>query len=624
MALHHGKRVLIDGFWGLQTLAEESNLDPHWWSASSNVVVTADGSAAVLRSPANFNTATAHSNVVLSTFDAAYQSGNIIYWDIQIGSVAASSVRTYSTTGGANTTVRSNQAEARWKRLMLNDMAYSLNGTEFIQLTSVGTAYAVGITAPSVTPTVSFVAGGSGSLTVGVTVSYAYRNSVTGHVSAPSTASASSGASGGSLTLRTAVTASSQTGVDGIILYITADGGSIRYLYTNTTGDPVIHANSTGNIDISLALLTNLDTLTPETSYNSVPPQNAFFQFKWGDRLCLCDFRGATTRQQVQYNVYENCYYGIPWESWWPFNIINIPNKSDAARSGIETPLGALILGEQDSYLIRGSLTDKISAPEATISVTEHMQALNWSIGTRSPYTLKTTPFGEMWLDQNKRIQLWQRSGFPDEAGLPIRSSLAAILDTDSARNMAEAEWYQHGDDGGHYVLTASTSGSTNNTLFIVTVYKDPEDNRTKWACSVSDIAAQSITNARISGRVRSFIGVTDRLREILDLDLAGAGWSSGQTRSFSNVWGSGDEYCYFHSIRFDATDVTGLTVTIANLDGSDQQDVEIEQDGLAYYGTLDSYGYEKEITFTFSSNDSTKRVVENIRVATSPKQRLL
>src|SRR5688572_16945763 len=134
MALHNAKLVKIDGFFGLQTLAEESNLDPRWWSASNNIIVTADGSAAVLRSPANFNTATAHSNVALSGFDAASQSGNIIYWDINLAGVGVSSVRTYSTAGGANTTIRSNQADARWKRLMLNDQAYSLNGSEFIQL----------------------------------------------------------------------------------------------------------------------------------------------------------------------------------------------------------------------------------------------------------------------------------------------------------------------------------------------------------------------------------------------------------------------------------------------------------------------------------------------------------
>lgn len=618
--LRHATLDKIKDWFGLNSFASTQNLDLGWWYSSSNIVVTNDGSAACLRSPANFNTALATGNPILSVFDYAKTTGNLILFDIKDGST----VTTYSTTGTSNTSVRTGQADARWKRLAVNDWAYSINGTEFVQTNGTNT-YRVGIDPPTSAPTISIITGGAGALADGVTVSYAYRNSTTGGVSTASPASNDSGA--GSNKLRIAVAASGQAGVDGIVLFITQDGGSVRYLYVDASGNPVVNANTSGNIDINMSLLTNLDTLTPETAYNTVPPIDAFFMFRWKQRLVLCDFRTATTRQQLRYNSFETVFYGIPWECWWPTNAIAVPSKGDAARSGIETPVGALILGENDSYLLRGSLTDKVSAPEATVSVTEAIQPMNWSIGTRSPYTLKATPFGEIWLDQNKRIQIWNHDGFPVEAGLPIRNDLDAIQDTDAARNMAEAEWFQHGKQGGHYVLTASTTGSTNNKLFIITAYKDPEKGDMRFACGVSDIPAQCLAAAKVSGRKRLFAGQTDRLREIFDLDTQGAGWSSSQARIFKTIAGNNVEFCYWHSLKFDATSIKGLTLICANLDGTESQTIELEQDtgaGGAYYGLIDAYGYRKVFVFSFSSDDTQKRVIQNFRVAYGPKRRLL
>lgn len=626
VALRGGRPIKIADWLGLQTFGSEENLGNGWWRDSSNVVVTNDGSAQVLRSPANFNDALAAASNILSAFDYDKNSGNVILFD----ALSAGSVATWSTSGSTNTLLRQNQANARFVSQLVNDFAYRVNGTEFPQTNAVS-FYSVGITSISTAPTVSLVAGGSGSLDSGVTVSYAYRNSTTGHVSQPSSASNNSGASASNLNLRIPVTASSQTGVDGIVLFISEDGGSVRYLYTNSAGDPIVNANSTGNIDISLALLTNLDTLTPETAYNEIPPTDAEFLGRWGDRLCLLGFSGAQTRGQIRYNIYENCYYGIPWESWWSLNAVNIPSRSDRARALIETPIGALVLAEQDACLIRGRLTDKVSGPQASVSVTEHIQPLNWSIGTRSPLTLKTTPFGEMWLDQNKRIQLWIREGFPTEAGLPIRTSLADILDTDAARKMAEAVWFQHGDQGGHYVLTASTAGSTNNKLFIITVYKDPEKGQLRFACAVSDIAAQCLFVAEVSGKKRLFIGVESgtRLREIFASGTEGAGWASTQERYLETVLGNDSEFQYWHSLRFDATNITGLRLTIANKDGSEEKQIELEQvaeDGTdaPYYGLIDTYGFRKVIKFDFGSDDTQLRVIKNLRVAVKTTARLI
>lgn len=623
MALRNAGRINIKNWLGLQTTASAQNLDVGWWTASSNVIVTTDSSAACLRSPLNLNTALATTNKVLSAFDYDKQGGPLILFDITTG--GANTTTTYSTTGTANTSVRTGQANARWKRANINNWAYGVNGVEFVQ-TNGTNSYAVGVTAPASASTISYVAGGTGSYAVGVSASYAYRNSTTLEISSPTAASNTLGASGANKKVRVPVVASSQTGVDGIVHFITLDGGSIRYLVIDSNGAPVVSANTTANVDLDIGTIL-WDTLTPETSFNAVGPLTANYLFKYRNRLLLCDFRGATTRGQVQYCAFESTYYGVPWSCWPALNVINLPNKGDSARCGVETPIGALILGEADSYLIRGTLTDKVSGPQAGVSITESIQPMGWAIGTRSPLTAQTTPFGPMWLDQNKRIQLWSYDGFPVEAGLPIRNLLGDILDTDAARVMAEAVWYQHGKDGGQYVLTACTSGSANNKQFIISVYKDPETGDQRFGCSVSDYAAQCLVVGNIAGRKRLLIGTTDRLKEILDLDTAGSGWTAGQTRYFTTLLGADGEFAYYSSLRFDATDVTGLTVSVSNLDGTDSKNLELVQEvgsGGAYFALLDTYGFRKVITFTFSATDTTKRVIQNLRVAATAKARLI
>lgn len=623
MAIRNLKSTTILDWKGLNSFDDAENLPPDTWFESINCIVTPTGSAAALRSPANFNTVLATSNPILSAFDYDRNAGNLILFDVDLGGVG-NTVATFSTTGTANTSERTGQLDGvRWKSLTVNDVCYRLNGTEFVQMDTATNFYLNGIPRNATAPTASIVVGGAGTLATGVTVSYAYRNSVSGHVSRMSPASGSSGAtSAGNNTLRVAVTASAEVGVDGIVLFISADGGNVRYLRTDTAGDPIVSGNTTGNIDISVTAITR-DTLTPETDFNNTPPANAFFMFRWKDRICLCDFRGAITRQQLQYNGYESCYYGVPWESWPPLNIINIPNKGDAIRGGVETPQGALILGEQDSYLLSGYPTDKVSGPEASVSVTEHLEQLGWQLGTRSPYTITNSPFGTWWLDQNKRIQLWAWEGFPVEVGLGLRGDLDDIQDTDAARNMAEGVWYQHGEDAGVYALTASTSGSTNNRMYFVTAYKDPQTNQMVFAPAVADIAAQCLCVADVAGTKRLFIGVVDRLREIWDLNLAGAGWGT-QERYFSVTAGNEvTEFFHLHSLSFDSGQ-DDIGVWVSNSNGTETEALDVYQEGGKYFALVDAYGPGKRIRFVFPSNDGVRRDVRNLRINYSLKRRSL
>jgi hypothetical protein len=614
-----GLQTLITDWLGLNSSADPENIKANWWTDSNNVIVDRTGTAVVLRSPADFNNALSTSNPVLSAFDYDKQTGNLILFDID--NVGGTALDTFSTTGTTNTSVRTGQlVSARWVSLTINDFAYRLNGTEFIQ-TNGAINYAAGVTGPAAAPTISWVAGGSGSFASGVDVTYAYRNSATGEVSKMSATSNRLGASTGS-TLRIAVTASAQSGVDKIVVFLTVDGGSVRYLLVDSAGAPQQFTNATGNIDVSIADIFR-DTQTTETAYNDVPPQNAFQMFKWRDRIVLLDFRAAATRQQIQYSGYESITYGTPFSCFPSLNIINIPNKGDAARCGVSTVLGALILAEQDSYLLSGYPSDKTSAPEGSIAVSEHLEPLNWGIGTKYPRTLVTTPFGEIWLDQDRHIRLWNHTSKPIDIGAPLQVSLNTIQTTAAAFDAAQAVWFEHPTAGGMFVLTASTTGSTNNKLFILNLYLDPETGERKVTYAISDIAVQCLLVADVSGKRRLFGGVADRLREILDTATQGAGWSA-ETRFFQCVVGTDSEYCYWHSLRFDADSITGLTITVTDLDGGGSVTVTPAQDETAWRGIIDAYGYRKIIKFSWNTTDTTYRDVKNLRVSYKPTGRII
>ncbi len=623
MAVRNAKAFGFSNFLGLQTFGSAQNLPSDgWWTDSSNVFVTNDGSAAVMRSPKAFNPTVAESPIN-TVFSYNKDTGTVLLFD------AGSPASVYVTDGTTNTFVFDGGIGKACYR-QVNNRAYRLNGSQGVFHTTDGTTAGTffnGIFPPSSGPTITYVAGGSGVYAVGVNVSYAYRNSTTGHISQPSVSSNTLGPTTTSHTIRIGVQGDAGPSTDGIVVFVSTDGGSIRYLLIDSAGDIVVFPNTTGNIDLNIATI-HIDTLTPETSYNFAPPvipNMPFYMFTYKNRLCLTDFRSADTRGTMQYSANEVVYAGVPWESWPPQNAVYTPNRSDAMRGGIETPLGALLFGELDSYLIRGDLTDKISSPTNPIAITETIQALSWSIGTRSPFSAKNTPFGTIWLDQNKRIQIWDYSTFPQEAGLPVRNRLAQIDDDIDSRFSAEGEWFQHGKDGGLYVLTAPISGIM--TQFGISIYRDPETNQLRFACCQLDTGANCFSASFIGEQGRLFIGKSDQLFQIMDLDLEGDGWGL-EDRFFTVVLGNETNFAYWHSVRFDASSISGLVIKVANLDSSDTKlvvpEVNTAGSGGAYRALLDTYGFRKTITFMYRKQDDKKRLVNNLFAVTSQKVRSL
>lgn len=829
MAIRNLRVIPIEQWGGFDSFIDPQEVPPNVWTDSLNCVVTANGNPTALRSPANFNDALSTGNKVLSAADYTRTAGGLIFFDINV--TTGANVATYSTTGTTNTSRRTGQANAPWVSQNINDRLYRVNGTEFIQYVTGLTAYAVGITAPAAAPTASIVAGGSGTWATGVYVSYAYYNTVTGHIGECSAASGLSGpTSGGNNTLRTAVVASVQTGVDKIVLFVSEDGGVERFLLIDSTGAMQVFNNTTGNIDVSVATIFN-NFNVQESAFNLPPTSGITHISKWKNRIMGIKGRLA------YYSGFDQISIGIPQEAWPPLNVITMPSKSATGQCGIETPIGWLCLSDEDAYLLSGEPTDKVDAGENTLQITEQFDQLGWAIGTRSPKTLANTPYGSVWLDQNKHLQLWQWEGTPVPMALGAWPDLASIKFADpQTLNQAQAVWFGAGGaNGGFYILTAptveyysavmalspslylrfgETSGTSaadaspygntgtyintptlgvpggilgsantavafngvdesvsvadansldpgntftvagmiyretstdyytifdkgsNGYMFFVTaagvltaaksgvanivastttipiqtwthvawtkavatsaLYINGVDvtgtvtNQTIVANSAtlriaqdhagiflngrldeltlfataltaaqvaglaaamtayndrcwfvmmiqdasglrivpapSSIAAQCVFTAKIGGKMRCFIGVTDRLREILDFDVAGAGWASTDRLFFDAVVGNqGANFNNLAAIRIAGANAQDAIVRVAELDGSFGETLQMELEQGDFAGRVtEGYGPRKKVTVEWPNDDAAKRDLKNSRLGVQGKRRLI
>lgn len=184
--------------------------------------------------------------------DRRIQGGRRIYLDTQTFTLVADNGSLYSpndSSGIAGSALlsglsSSNQIDFVYDR----DIVAVLDGSNVPKKSVDGSTWTqLGITAPAA-PTLSAVAGGS--LVSGDTyeVSYAYYDAALNHVS-NSTATATQAAAGANLTVRVAVTASTDPQVDSIKIYVrdVTAGESVRRLqgtYANTTTNRDITSNN--------------------------------------------------------------------------------------------------------------------------------------------------------------------------------------------------------------------------------------------------------------------------------------------------------------------------------------------------------------------------------------------
>lgn len=187
---------------------------------------------------------------------------------------------------------------------------------------------------------------------------------------------------------------------------------------------------------------------------------------------------------------------------------------------------------------------------------------------------------------------------------------------------MAEAEWFPSGKDGGFYVLTASTSGSTNNRLWVVSLIDTAQG--LVIAAAPSTIAAQCLVRATLSGADRMFIGITDRLREILDFDLEGAGWGSDEIY-FEFVANNASLYSTLHAIRYDGQNAGEVTVEAETTDDTGATlttNLAPQYRGGSYSAVVNKNGTRQTVRMNFPTDDALRVEIANMRIITAQKKR--
>lgn len=572
------------GWRGLNTFISKSNIDEQSWIDSDNVLVNAKGEAEALRSPCAFgndldvvdsgdsdeSSPFSSEPVPIGSMDEFQRAaGNVIIIDRGEETLALTSA------GGDATLIRVGSPDVEWTSLSINDTFQRIDGADFIQiLANLTSVYDNGIDAPTWTPVLSYVANASDTTVVATSLlgSCAYMNSTTGHVGKPSPLSNTLGAKAAGFSLQVTVEASVQSGVDKIVFFITVDGGNIPYLVINCSdGDTYTVTNANATVTIVQKDVTR-DTLTPEPFYNDVPPTDGSFMFNYKDRIFVVTADGG-----LRYSGFESCYIGNPYESWPPLNQLFVPNRNDKAVGGISTQVGALIFGEKDSYIMTGFPSDKVSSPNNSIAVTEHIDPMNWNMGITYAKTAVSTPFGTIWTDQTKRIRLWNQSGLPAEIAQALRTELDAMT------GALHARWFQHGKNGGYYILTDGT------TMLFVMIYLSASTAQMQFGYGKStSIEPEAMANVTFSNVERFFFVKEDQTYEILDPAAEGDGWAEGTEIFFKIVLGNTNKSMNFSSIH--SLQISGnlqdLAITHAPMKETNPEDIDLTDDLEADTGT--------------------------------------
>lgn len=664
MAVRNPHYESVGTFLGLNTQSTPTNLPPNSWIEGSNVIVTSGGAAAALRSPKKWgNLGLTGVNDAVSSFSFQRGSGLNMVLIEEGGNLY---FLNESTAFQDDSWPFANSYHNRSSWLQVIDRAFAINPFGQFQVmlargqpgNVIDQAITfIGIGATSVGPNVVATAGGSLNLQVGVTVSYAFHDSVRQHVGQCSPPSAPSGPANA---LQITTGFSAEPFVDGVVLFISVDGGAVRFLVVDSIGNPVIFPQG---VTITLTSY-HLDLNTTETLFNVPPPLNTVsvagqvpnnprFGFKHQDRVFLLGFPAMSAAQytapvsasQIIYSGLEAITIGQPAECFPPLNVITIPVRGEAAVGGCSTPVGALILSDRNAYMISGELVDIIISATNPLQTTYRLDSLQWGLGTRSPLTISVTPFGVMWLDQNKRIQLWPYSGLPTEVGIALRQELKQISDDPDIRWTAEATWFQSGDLQ-FYALTAATGSDwRNNTLFLVGMYESAQHQTnayntlahpTTMIAALSDIAAEStITHLDNEGRNHCLVlqnfapdGSSDvEMKDILDLDLAGDGWSANQQIFFGVTTGSFDgnpNWNHLHSVTFDAQ-FNDCAVQSRNFDDSRIEAANptlAANEGITFQAIINRYGMHHKLRFQYPTDDVKRREIQNLRITYAAKTR--
>jgi hypothetical protein len=223
----------------------------------------------------------------------------------------------------------------------VGDTLYTCDGTNANKWNGV-TVTKWGIVAPTAAPTFTL---GTGSLTTvngGYTYVFSYKNSTSGHVSTSSPVSASTG----NFTSKHIVlqgTSSSDTQVDKIDIFRTADGGAnYYYLATVNNGGTWTYTDNTADTGLNTFIVAPID------GSNNPPPAGIGVSCFHMGRLWV------GSGNFLYFGGGSDITYGVPEESFPPANVFTLPGKVVAMAS---TSSGLVVWTQADAYVVTGITT---------------------------------------------------------------------------------------------------------------------------------------------------------------------------------------------------------------------------------------------------------------------------
>jgi len=388
------------------------------------------------------------------------------------------------------------------------------------------TVYGVG--GPSIA-----VSGSAGTMTatVGYEYVFTYGNSVTGHISSPTPASASTGTFANKLNVQVSLTASTDPQVNQIHVYRTTDSagpGVIGGTFFELPTSP--YANSTTNItDNAADTALNVASIAPSPGFNDPPPASFGFVYFSGRIYMIAG-------NKVWFTGLEEITVGVPEESvpsgvagnFWSFD--QSPNGLGVAGTG--TNQTAIVFCGGRLYGISGNTLDTFQR----FLISNRRGCRN-----RSAITM----LGGMvaWLDSAN--QIWATDGKSlEELSIPIRPDLTSIAQSACSMTFHTAGNY-------HWLVF-----STGTKMFIYDV--DMEQWMPPWS-----FAARYLFSGEVSDG--NYVLMASNATKALQLNPNkfndnGATYSPlARTNLFSVVPDFGRRFSYLASGSYDEPSRTGV-----------------------------------------------------------------
>ena len=342
---------------------------------------------------------------------------------------------------------------------------------------------------------------------------YAYANSVTGHVSNISPVSAQSVAGGAGLGVEFQLTATPPTDpqVDTIYWFRTLDGGGDYYLERSLPLPNGIYLTDTYPDGA-------LDQAIRGPLINDPPILGKYLAVGQG-RVAVFNLVGAP--QDVAYSGYDQIYLGRPEESFPPNNRLRLSIGAEQIAGGGVLQAGVVAFSQTGRmYMLRGQFEDITLAVPVNFSA--YLEELPWTLGCFSHFTVKTTPYGLVWLAGDKTLQLFDGRNEPVDISVGIYPLLRQITPgTESNCVAAYFNWLER----DWYVLLCAVNGSlTPNRLFFFAFNKVLSADPTQANTLIESIEMfVSDLPATIMGGV-SWIGliVTSELERMLCIAAQG------------------------------------------------------------------------------------------------------